>query len=73
MNACDFAVLGMGVSTSLGWWMCMRQRKQEYVDQLPLGRFVQAEDVAALVAFLASEEGKNITGQALDVSAGWGI
>ena len=29
MNACDFAVLGMGVSTSLGWWMCMRQRKQE--------------------------------------------
>lgn len=29
MNACDFAVLGMGVSTSLGWWMCMRNRKQE--------------------------------------------
>ena len=29
MNACDFAVLGMGVSTSLGWWMCMRQKKQE--------------------------------------------
>jgi len=29
MNACDFAVLGMGVSTSLGWWMCMRNRRQE--------------------------------------------
>lgn len=21
MNACDFAVLGMGASTSLGWWV----------------------------------------------------
>lgn len=27
MNACDFAVLGMGASTSLGWWVastCLR-------------------------------------------------
>jgi len=46
---------------------------QEYVDQVVLGRFVQADDIAALVAFLTSDEALNITGQALDVSAGWGV
>jgi NAD(P)-dependent dehydrogenase (short-subunit alcohol dehydrogenase family) len=31
---------------------------------------VREDDVAALVTFLASAEGDNITGQAIDVSAG---
>ncbi len=31
------------------------------------------EDVAGLVAFLASSQGDNITGQALDVAAGHGL
>jgi NAD(P)-dependent dehydrogenase (short-subunit alcohol dehydrogenase family) len=44
-----------------------------YVRQMVLGRLVQPEDVAALVAFLASPQGNNITGQAIDVSAGYGI
>jgi hypothetical protein len=29
LNACDFAVLGMGISTSLGWWVCMRRQRKE--------------------------------------------
>ncbi len=44
---------------------------QDYINQTLLGRFVPADDVAAMVAFLASDEANNITGQALEVSAGW--
>ena len=36
----------------------------------PLGRAQTAEDVASLVAYLASEEAKNITGQAINVDGG---
>jgi NAD(P)-dependent dehydrogenase (short-subunit alcohol dehydrogenase family) len=36
----------------------------------PLGRPQSAEDVASLVAYLASEEAQNITGQAINVDGG---
>jgi NAD(P)-dependent dehydrogenase (short-subunit alcohol dehydrogenase family) len=36
----------------------------------PLGRPQSAEDIASLVAYLASEEAKNITGQAINVDGG---
>jgi NAD(P)-dependent dehydrogenase (short-subunit alcohol dehydrogenase family) len=36
----------------------------------PLGRPQSTEDVASLVAYLASEEAKNITGQAINVDGG---
>jgi NAD(P)-dependent dehydrogenase (short-subunit alcohol dehydrogenase family) len=36
----------------------------------PLGRAQTAEDVASLVTYLASEEAKNITGQAINVDGG---
>jgi meso-butanediol dehydrogenase/(S,S)-butanediol dehydrogenase/diacetyl reductase len=36
----------------------------------PLGRPQTAEDVASLVAYLASEEARNITGQAINVDGG---
>jgi NAD(P)-dependent dehydrogenase (short-subunit alcohol dehydrogenase family) len=41
-----------------------------YVENTALKRMVPPEDVAALVAFLASAEADNITGQVIDVSAG---
>lgn len=47
--------------------------ERRYVEAAALKRMVQAEDVAALVAFLASAEADNITGQAIDVAAGYGI
>ena len=38
--------------------------------QIPLGRLGQPEDVAALVAFLASDEASFITGATIDVNGG---
>lgn len=37
----------------------------------PSGRFVAAENVAALVAFLCGETARDITGAALPVDGGW--
>jgi NAD(P)-dependent dehydrogenase (short-subunit alcohol dehydrogenase family) len=44
-----------------------------YTDATLLKRLVDAEDVAAMVAYLASPAGKSITGQTLDVTCGYGI
>lgn len=62
----------------------IRQRAQEmgrsvediertYIEATALKRMVPPEEVAALVAFLASPEADNITGQAIDISAGHGL
>ncbi len=40
------------------------------LDQVPLGRAGQPEDVAAVVAFLASESASYLTGQVIHVSGG---
>jgi 3-hydroxybutyrate dehydrogenase len=37
----------------------------------PTGRFVEVEEVGAMVAFLCSEAGKSITGTALSMDGGW--
>lgn len=37
----------------------------------PTGRFIGAEGVAGLIAFLCSEEGRDITGAALPIDGGW--
>lgn len=39
--------------------------------EIPLGRMAEAEEVAAAVAFLASEDARYITGQVLSVNGGW--
>lgn len=38
--------------------------------ELPLGRFAEPNDIAAAVAFLASEEARSVTGQTLRVNCG---
>jgi 2-hydroxycyclohexanecarboxyl-CoA dehydrogenase len=38
---------------------------------VPLGRWQEAEDMAAMTVFVASERGKNITGQCLNVDGGF--
>lgn len=44
--------------------------KQKYLNQVPLKRSCQYEDIANSVVFLASEESSFITGQAINVSGG---
>ena len=44
--------------------------KQKMLVTIPLGRFGAAEDIAAAVAFLASESAGYITGHVLDVNGG---
>ncbi len=44
-----------------------------YLQAAALKRMTQPEDVAAMAAFLAGPTGDNITGQAIEVAAGYGL
>jgi NAD(P)-dependent dehydrogenase (short-subunit alcohol dehydrogenase family) len=44
--------------------------KEEFRSRVPMGRYGKAEEIAATVAFLASEGGGYITGQNLRVDGG---
>lgn len=44
--------------------------KRKAVEAIPLGRIEQPEDVAKLVAFLASDESDYMTGQAINITGG---
>ncbi len=46
------------------------EQKEAIASRIGLGRFGSAEDVAALVGFLASDEAAYITGQAIEVDGG---
>ena len=47
--------------------------KKQIMERIPLARFGSTEDVAASVAFLASEDAAYITGQVLRVDGGLGL
>jgi NAD(P)-dependent dehydrogenase (short-subunit alcohol dehydrogenase family) len=47
--------------------------EKSYERQTLLGRMVDAEHVADMVAFLVSPAGNSMTGQILDISAGYGL
>ena len=46
---------------------------KEYVKATALKRMVQPSEIAQLVSYLCSDEAEAITGQAIDVSAGYGL
>ena len=47
--------------------------KQLLLDDTPLGRMGEADEIAGVIAFLASDEASYITGTSLPVSGGWGV
>jgi NAD(P)-dependent dehydrogenase (short-subunit alcohol dehydrogenase family) len=45
--------------------------EREYVQPTALKRMVEEEDIAAMALFLASDEGRNITGETITISSGY--
>ena len=45
--------------------------RQEFLKQIPMGRFAQPEEIAELVAFLVSDKAGYITGQTIHINGGW--
>ena len=54
-----------------GW--TPEQVRQEYMDEMVLGRVTTAEDCADAVVFLASDASRNMTGQSMTVDGGWDV
>lgn len=46
---------------------------RQYVEPTALKRMVEEEDIAAMALFLASDDGANITGETLNISAGYNL
>ncbi len=44
--------------------------RQKYIDQVPMKRSCQYEDIANVVVFMASDESSYMTGQAINVTSG---
>src|SRR5262245_24987071 len=49
----------------------VEQAKRQVLTRQPTNRFIAVEEVAALVAFLASEEAASITGSNYSIDGGW--
>ena len=49
------------------------ERKKDILASIPLARYATADEVAGVVAFLASEDGGYITGAVIPVDGGLGM
>ena len=53
--------------------LAVKKMREQFVSSTALGRMVTAEDVSDTIMFLCSDRAKSITGQVIDVSAGFGL
>ncbi|MCC7104384.1 MAG: SDR family oxidoreductase [Chloroflexi bacterium] len=58
---------------ALVWGVDPAAVDQAYIDEQAIKRWTTAEDVAHACVFLASDESRQITGQALTVDGGWDV
>nr|WP_315672542.1 SDR family oxidoreductase [Clostridium sp. 19966] len=58
------------IDTAMNRWMSSDEEK-ELIDEIPLGRFGKADEVAKAVSFLCSGDSSYITGQILTVDGGF--
>jgi 3-oxoacyl-[acyl-carrier protein] reductase len=49
------------------------KRREEIAAQVPLGRFCSAQEIAGVVAFIASDSASYITGAIIPVDGGLGM
>ena len=58
-------ITGLGAVTPLG-----NDVKQKYLDAIPLAKFGETDQIADVVAFLASDMSSYVTGQVINVDGG---
>lgn len=54
------------------WGVTVEEAKRRIEQRVPIGRYIVPEEVAEMVAYLASRSARGITGQALNVCGGLG-
>ena len=78
--ACEWAPSGVRVNAVAPTWartsltealLADEEMAQRLIDDTPLGRFVEPEEVAAGILFLASDAASMITGHTLPIDGGW--
>jgi NAD(P)-dependent dehydrogenase (short-subunit alcohol dehydrogenase family) len=47
------------------------QYREDYIKQIPLGRFSEPSEIASVVAFLCSDAAGYVNGATIDVNGGW--
>lgn len=63
-------IKGVIESISAKTGMSLEETRKMMESGIPLKRFQTPEDIAAMVVFLASDEGKNINGEAINIDGG---
>jgi 3-oxoacyl-[acyl-carrier protein] reductase len=56
-----------------GFGATREEAVKRFAETVPLGRLVEADEVALAAVYLASDESRSITGITLDVDGGRGI
>jgi 2-keto-3-deoxy-L-fuconate dehydrogenase len=51
----------------------VEKARAAFIARQPMGRLAKAEEIAALVVYLASDESAFVTGQALVIDGGWAV